>query len=366
MTDKLDPSTLLEKLPSLLPANRQLASSTDAVAAFIHTIFTSLSFTLVGVDDDDTSGSFENNVLPEGWNDSKKGCITLRYSHDESTVDVVVKVMKMGKQTVINAITNEDEKVVNLSIPTEEFTSRSFFPHDISATGAEKLLEGFISTDKVSGLVSQVVVNIVMPIVPGVHKESTANRLLQEESSERRREPERASALRETPAERQSLLQAGPAPANPLQIGRSDLDPLAIQNQPNPFAPSMLIPPRQGDGMIVGPDHPIFGGAFGPGRGQRSPGQTPWGGDGFLPPLGAPPGARFDPVGPFGGAPLGPPGRQPFGRAPPRSGDPDFDDALPPGFDNDSPSFSPQRPFGGSGRNHGRGPMPPGAGDMFM
>lgn len=46
--------------------------------------------------------------------------------------------------------------------------------------------------------------------------------------------------------------------------------------------------------MFVGPNHPIFGDY------RRSPspsGEGPWGGDKFLPPMGAPPGARFDPVG---------------------------------------------------------------------
>ena len=47
--------------------------------------------------------------------------------------------------------------------------------------------------------------------------------------------------------------------------------------------------------MFVGPDHPIF-------RNRRPQGQGefpgPWGGDGFLPPMGAPPRARFDPIGP--------------------------------------------------------------------
>ena len=66
MTENLDPTTLLAKLPSLLPGKKQLASSTDAVAVLIHTIFTSLSFVLVGLDDDDGAiGKFEGNVLPE-------------------------------------------------------------------------------------------------------------------------------------------------------------------------------------------------------------------------------------------------------------------------------------------------------------
>jgi len=355
MTEKLDPSTLLAKLPSLLPASKQLASSTDAVAAFIHTVFTSLSFTLVGIDDGDASDNFENNVLPEGWNDPKKGCITFRYRQEQ--LEVIVKVMKMGAQTIINAIGSEDKAVVNLTIPTEEFTSRSFYPHAISATEPDKLAEGFVSPEK---LVDEVMMTVVLPIVPGAHR--SASTRLQAEDSERRREPERD--LRETHAERQTRVQDRPlaTPGNPLQIGRSDLDPFV--NNPNPLAPSMRIPGSQGDGMFVGPDHPIFGGTFGPGRGQRSPpGQTPWGGDGYLPPLGAPPGARFDPIGPFGAGPLGPPGG---GRAPPRNGEPDFDDFPPPGFDNNGLPHSAQGPFGGSGRSRGPGPMPPGAGDMFM
>lgn len=105
MTEQLDPATLLAKLPSLLPGNKQLASSTDAVAALVHTVFTSLSFVLVGIDDDDTSKEYENNGLPEDWNDSKKGCITFRYIQEDR--EVIVKVMKMGKQTVISAVGTE-------------------------------------------------------------------------------------------------------------------------------------------------------------------------------------------------------------------------------------------------------------------
>lgn len=123
-------------------------------------------------------------------------------------------------------------------------------------------------------------------------------------------------------------------PENPLQIGRRDLDPLAAQHIPNPFAPPSLFPPNQGDGMYVGPNHPIFGGAFSP---RGNPGnRRPWGGDGFLPPLGAPPGARFDPVGPGAFGPGGSPfggfggrgGREPLRR----NGEPDNDEFMPPGI----------------------------------
>ena len=85
---------------------------------------------------------------------------------------------------------------------------------------------------------------------------------------------------------------------NPLEIGRTDLDPLggAMGRYPN----------AGGDGMFVGPNHPLFNRERDhndplrlPGTGGRGGQMGPWGGDGFLPPLGAPPGARFDPVAPF-------------------------------------------------------------------
>lgn len=80
--------------------------------------------------------------------------------------------------------------------------------------------------------------------------------------------------------------------------------------------------------MFVGPDHPIFG----PGRGRGYGERGPWGGDGFLPPMGAPPGARFDPVGPNIGSFPGIGGRGRGG--PPGGGNmrgPDNDEFMPPG-----------------------------------
>ena len=53
-----------------------------------------------------------------------------------------------------------------------------------------------------------------------------------------------------------------------------------------------------GGGMVMGPNHPIFGG-YGPGQPQG----PSTGGIGRLPPGAIPPGARFDPVTPFGPRP---------------------------------------------------------------
>lgn len=84
---------------------------------------------------------------------------------------------------------------------------------------------------------------------------------------------------------------------------------------------------------MVGPDHPMFGGG-----GVGGP-RIPSGGGQFLPPGAVPPGARFDPIGPFGGpSPYRPfAGRPPAGRGGgrgggPFSGEPDNDELPPPGY----------------------------------
>lgn len=141
-----------------------------------------------------------------------------------------------------------------------------------------------------------------------------------------------------------SLPSAAGIPRNPLEIGRSDLEPLG-GNIRNPFAPSPIFGGVGGgfggDGMYVGPSHPMFRDRMDPlGSGGLGGRTGPWGGDGYLPPMGAPPGARFDPVGPFEpgrgpgpGAPGGAAPRRGFG---PGGGGgaagPDNDEFMPPGF----------------------------------
>ena len=173
---------------------------------------------------------------------------------------------------------------------------------------------------------SQFKLKIVQKLLPGLQKEgymeeSTATTTTSSSAhlaSQDQRNP-RPRPLTPPDAPDFNPYPQSALPRNPLEIGRRDLDPFPA----NPFAPPSMFP-NGGDGMFVGSDHPIFG----RGRGARGPfaDRGPWGGDGFLPPLGAPPGARFDPVGPgpFGGNN----GRRPGGR---NLREPDNDDFIPPG-----------------------------------
>ena len=195
----------------------------------------------------------------------------------------------------------QDDKTASLDISTNDFISPSFFPHEIDAA---PLVHGFISSNRIADLVSQFKLNIVSRVLPALSKEGYV------EQSEAASTSERAAAAQPPPDTQPGARPRtenppyepdypGPypynphiPPDNPFAIGRRDLDPIPT----NPFSPPSLFPPNnRGDGMFVGPDHPIFS--------DRRPGgegglRGPWGGDGFLPPMGAPPRARFDPVGP--------------------------------------------------------------------
>ncbi|KAJ3000193.1 hypothetical protein HDV02_000106 [Globomyces sp. JEL0801] len=112
--------------------------------------------------------------------------------------------------------------------------------------------------------------------------------------------------------------QQPPSAPNPFGVGQSDLDPFGAGPGMLPSHPGM----RPGGGMFVGPDHPMFsgGGIGGPSFGPMGGGRGSF----------HPPGARFDPVMPFGpGSGNGMPRRPNGGQF---SGDPDNDELPPPGY----------------------------------
>lgn len=348
----LDASALLHSLPNILPpSKKKLESQQDALAALVHAALTTLAFRLTGVDETGPSLTIENNVLPEEWNQHGPGNYTFKYRHEQSSLEFLVKVVKLGSRTLINSIAIEvtpilvhcffalltlisllqTNNAVSLDVSTDDFTSPSFFPHDLSSSPAP-LVHGFISSNRVDDFIARFKLTTVQKLIPGLRKEGyteTATETSAGPSQPQAPAPEAPPARprpEEPPYPPARAPFGYPSPRNPLEIGRRDRDPFPS----NPFAPPPLFPDNGGDGMFVGPNHPIFGdGMRGPGPG----GMGPWGGDGYLPPLGAPPGARFDPVGPgFGpGAPF--PGRMPpGGRNGPFGGqEPDNDEFPPPG-----------------------------------
>ena len=103
--DILDPSALISPLLDLLPSRqKQLSSQQDAIVALIHSAFNALSFRLIAIDDSSPASTTVNGVLPEAWNAYGPGNYTLRYRHEQSSLEFIVKVIELGSRTVINAI----------------------------------------------------------------------------------------------------------------------------------------------------------------------------------------------------------------------------------------------------------------------
>ena len=120
----LDPAALCASLPTLLPPDsKNLNSPQDGIAALVHTALSALTFRLIGVDDSSTSVSSSDNALPISWNQHGPGNYTFKYKHDQSSLEFVVKVTKLGSRTLINAIAIE----VSIDLlPHNAFTSTSF------------------------------------------------------------------------------------------------------------------------------------------------------------------------------------------------------------------------------------------------
>ena len=93
----LDPSAVVALLPNLLPQSvKKLCSPHDAITALVHTAMSSVAFRLIAVDDTSPARSTLANILPDEWNMHGPGNYTLRYRHDQSSLEFVVKVAKLG------------------------------------------------------------------------------------------------------------------------------------------------------------------------------------------------------------------------------------------------------------------------------
>lgn len=107
-TNVLDPSALIQAIPQRLPTNKKrLESPHDGIAVLIHTALVALGFRLIAVDETAPARTFVDNVLPDEWNQHGPSHYTFRYKHEQSSLEFVVKVVKLGSRTMINSIALE-------------------------------------------------------------------------------------------------------------------------------------------------------------------------------------------------------------------------------------------------------------------
>ncbi|EST04903.1 PI31 proteasome regulator [Kalmanozyma brasiliensis GHG001] len=352
MSDPLDPAALLQVLPTLLPSTDgpQLQNASDALAALIHTVLTRLDFRLTGLSEDDRLpiSSSPSNQLPPNWNASSPAHHSFRYKHHQSSLDFLIKIVKLHNKALIHGIALQGTKTSTMEVVLTDFISTNFWPYPNG--GNEPLVNGYIGSSRVKDLVGSFKAQVLSQLVPGLRKdgyveESSSTSTSGASGSGDGNQGGSGSTPRQPPPpaprapfhgdeDDPSQPTSLPPFRNPLIIGDRDLDPLGGSPLALPprfgggsSAPPPLFPGSDtGGGMYVGPDHPMFR--------NRHP---PSGGSQGLPPGAVPPGARFDPIYP-GGAGPGPfrpgAGGPDVGGPRPQTGEPDWDELRPPGMED--------------------------------
>lgn len=346
----------------------------QAIAALSHAVFVDSGFVLrkVGgraVQSAEASTSPSSNALPADWQSlSGSGACQLAYTHPRSSLTYELALTRLGGKVVVAAIAvevrlacsaplwlsppliapawSQDGRSHTIEVTLADLVRTEAFPLQSSSTAPAAAQDiGFTSAAVAQKLIDDLrrqIIERLLPSVSGHEAISDAN----------------VPAASRSPQPPPPRGNAPPMPShppssgqNPLSIGRSDLDPLGGRAPvvPPPFGgavgPTAGIPggvPSRGDGMYVGPDHPLFDDRrWNPDRGSP---RGPFGGDGFLPSGAVPPGARFDPIvpgagiggragpprgGSFGGLPMGLPfhggsGQRPGGGL--GGGEPDWDE----------------------------------------
>lgn len=246
----------------------------------------------------------------------------------------LLKISRLGNNAVVLALALGDDKTSSFDLPVKDYISGSALPITSTDDLTRTLRDVFISEARLNDLIGLFKMNVILKLAPGLYKEGY------EDTSQAIRERQQERPPQYDPLRDDTL----PQPARPYPFD----DPLAAGPRrpapPGDFAPpgfedeyEIYRPPRgypQGNGgrnplsigerdlypAGLGPNDPIRGGV-GPGLGgggNGGGGMHPtfddplFGGrrDGGYDPQ-APPGSRYDPVGP-GGAPSGR-GRGPFG-----------------------------------------------------
>jgi len=348
-----------------------LSSSYEAIALFSHACMIAVGFRLLGFSENQKIESECAQLAPRlsnKWNASF-GSHSFLYAHSQSSMQYVVKIDRLGSKAEIRGIGLGDERISRFEITARDYISSTALPLRIAMTenGEEdrsnlksKLQEIFISPSRITDLALLFKNTIIQKLMPGLHKEgyeeapndpgaAEASRVRdQREEDHARRQPQ-ADPLRDDPLPQPARpypfddpLAAGPrrpVPAgdfappgfedeyeinrpargmqfpggSPFNIGHDDLNPPGLGPH-DPLRGSFVggggLPRpggRGGGGMHPTFDDPLFGG-----RGGQSGGYDPQ----------APPGARYDPLGPgdgpqrgagsrFSGAPGGAGGRPP-------------------------------------------------------
>ncbi|KAJ4301633.1 hypothetical protein N0V90_003726 [Kalmusia sp. IMI 367209] len=334
----LSAASLSTFMASSLPkaAGSKLDSAYEAVALAAHAGMIAVGFRLIGLGEDDrieaTADAENPQPLPAAWN--AHNSYAFRYAHSQSALEYIIKVNRLGAKAVIFGIGIGDDKTASFDVAVKDYVSEGSLPVSSSEDATigkltEELQHVFISEGRLSDFGALLKLSIIQKLAPGLSKEGYEDSNTQNdrdtdriqdqtrrgEPSQPRQPPEEPEPARPYPFNdplAQPRQPARPLPEpipgfedeyeinrpprgplrddrSPLGVGHDDLYPPGLGPH-DPLRPhlggGLPRPGGMGGGMHPTFDDPLFGG---------------YGGQGGYDPM-APPGSRYDPVGP-GGAP---------------------------------------------------------------
>lgn len=236
----------------------------------------------------------------------------------------LLKISRLGNNAVVFALALGDDRTTSFDIPVKDYVSAAALPLSSSADLTTSLREVFISGSRLTDLISLFKINVIQKLAPGLYKEGQ-DTSAQPGQPERATQPERAP--RHDPLRDDPYPPARPYPFDdPLEVHprrpgpAGDFPPpgfedeFEIQRPPRGFPGAGRHPLNIGERDLypagLGPHDPIYGGV-GPGLGGGGGMHPTFDDPLFGGPQGgghdpsAPPGARYDPVGPGHGPPFG-------------------------------------------------------------
>lgn len=247
----------------------------------------------------------------------------------------LLKISRLGNNAVVFALALGDDRTTSIDVSVKDYISDSALPLSSSPDLKGALNNVFTSNSRLGDLVGLFRKNIIEKLAPGLHKEgyedqSQGQRLQEEQRQQREQGDARRDPLREDPLSQPARPHAfyDPLAAPPRRpIPSGDFPPPGFENEFEINQPPRGFPgPGWGGGNPLsigerdlyppglGPNDP-FRGTLGPmgAGGGGSGGMHPTfddplfggnrGGRGYDPQ--APPGSRYDPVGPGFGQPFG-------------------------------------------------------------
>jgi hypothetical protein len=96
----LEPDSLLQSIPTLLPQGNTVTSASDAIAALIHAINIAIGLKLSS---NQQNSDHDQATLPADWN-ARSPDFTLKYTVEPANQAFTTKIVKLGNKVQIHGV----------------------------------------------------------------------------------------------------------------------------------------------------------------------------------------------------------------------------------------------------------------------